>query len=870
MSLKLINPLSSITTNSSRTSRSLLLSKGQELSSGLKDKKNNITDNIVGNNLKNSSKLMNAVKLNSLNAVNTTKQAEVSLDQISNMIRTIKELSVTASSTYDKSTIDSLNARYKNEVRGLIKYIDQASFQNTDLFNGELENFKVRIGEDVDHNINVSIPKLLVTYKDLGVNDELSEKHKKQNEILLEIGTRVKNLRKEIQEMEKKIDITKEKEILRNLFDLQKSESEDQYPLELKKLEDLELEVNKSNLAYSSKKHKLGQELDETELKLVNLKNLKQHLEDEINIKNGELNLNLQKLEKKKKENLEYFIENDDLLTKAIAEKQKEFLEIKDTISKTTEDRDLNKAKLEKVSQEIGVLSDKTKKLQEEIDPLKEKQKNVLLKHSALEEKLKNQASIPNQNEESIKKKINKEEKSIIKSQNKIETYKTELEKIPQRLENEKKDKLAEENEILDTKNRLSTIQSLEVQVPLREQIIKEELESRYLRLNNINQNISTFEENLETYKSGIKKEEDKVVEANKKIKDLTDSLNSQNEQIGIQLELGNVNKELESLNKKIENLEKQIVLNNKNEKSLQTAKKEISELYNKNIEDISSFNNKLNSIKNEISKLENEKSSISESNAHSHFEEEITKIKEDFNLNNKTLLDKLNNIKEEMKSVSLVKQETANQILLLNKSYIDENNALDLKIKKQKELCSEIKQRISDLSNKIADMDNSESDDIESIGDLQNELSDLNKKEDELIEQLSQIKSEIEDFTNVSNSILKNHGGLFIREELENSNLIDAFNIRRTEEMLDTGIDKLFTISSNTNQTQLFLTESSDKITNSINLLNEVSDHFLSTNYQESSKQYKQASLSLHAQMSIRAQGDIVLNEILKRIENQ
>jgi len=93
MSLHLINPLSSTTTSSSRISRNILLSKGQELSSGLKDPENNITDHMIGSKLKNSSKLMNAVKLNSINAINMTKQAEDGLEHIANTIKTIKELS---------------------------------------------------------------------------------------------------------------------------------------------------------------------------------------------------------------------------------------------------------------------------------------------------------------------------------------------------------------------------------------------------------------------------------------------------------------------------------------------------------------------------------------------------------------------------------------------------------------------------------------------------------------------------------------------------------------------------------------------------------------------------------------------------------
>jgi biotin-(acetyl-CoA carboxylase) ligase len=86
---------------------------------------------------------------------------------------------------------------------------------------------------------------------------------------------------------------------------------------------------------------------------------------------------------------------------------------------------------------------------------------------------------------------------------------------------------------------------------------------------------------------------------------------------------------------------------------------------------------------------------------------------------------------------------------------------------------------------------------------------------------------------------------------------------------MIDIGIERLFGISSNTNQTQSFLSEASDKITSTINLLNEVSDDYLSTDYEEAAQKYKQASLSLRAQMSIRAQGEMIVGEILKRIEN-
>ena len=224
MSLHLINPLSSTTTSSSRISRNLLLSKGQELSSGLKDPENNITDHMIGSKLKNSSKLMSAVKLNSINAINMTKQAEDGLEHIANTIKTIKELSVTVSSSNDASTINSLNARYKSEVAGLIKYIDQAKFNDTNLFNGELQDLKVRIGEEFNHNITVSIPKLLVTYKDLGI--ENVENYNKQKEDLIEIGTRVQSIIKEIQDLENKLDTQKKQKDQCNLFNLQKHELE--------------------------------------------------------------------------------------------------------------------------------------------------------------------------------------------------------------------------------------------------------------------------------------------------------------------------------------------------------------------------------------------------------------------------------------------------------------------------------------------------------------------------------------------------------------------------------------------------------------------------------------------------------------------
>lgn len=883
MSLHLINPLSSTTTSSSRISRNLLLSKGQELSSGLKDPENNITDHMIGSKLKNSSKLMSAVKLNSINAINMTKQAEDGLEHIANTIKTIKELSVTASSSNDASTINSLNARYKSEVAGLIKYIDQAKFNDTNLFNGELQDLKVRIGEEFNHNITVSIPKLLVTYKDLGI--ENVENYNKQKEDLIEIGTRVQSIIKEIQDLENKLDTQKKQKDQCNLFKLQKDELEEKLPIELEKGESLKKELGNLDLLYEEDKNKLDQNLKEDLLKIDKLNNLKQGLNDEINTKKGELDLNLQKLEKEKKESLESFKADYDLLTKTIDKKQQEALLIQDNIAHITKDRDLNKAKLEKVSQEIGVLSDKTKKLQEEIDPLKEKQKNVLLKHSGLEEKLKNQSSILNQDEESIKEKISKAEKSIVRSKNHIEQHKTELEKIPQQLENEKIDKLETEKELqrLDDGLKEKTaeadkIKQLNKELGKEESGVKNVIEVNIDKLNQskiehqevldkININISTLEENSKTYEEGIKKEKDKIVKANKTIKDLTNNLNSQNEQIGIKLELDDANKELESLSKEIENLEKQIVLNNQNEQFLQTTKNEISELYNKNKEDISSFDNKLNSIKKEIFELENEKSSISENNAHSHLEEEITQMKEDFALDNNDLLNKLSDIEKEVKLASVHKAQTESQISELGKSYVDKSNNLKLGINKQQEFCSGLEKKILDLTKNIQDIEDSEPEDLEP---LENELLELKKEKAELIEESLKIKSDIEDFTNSSNNILKNHGGLFIREELENSKLVDALSIRQSEEMIDIGIERLFGISSNTNQTQSFLSEASDKITSTINLLNEVSDDYLSTDYEEAAQKYKQASLSLRAQMSIRAQGEMIVGEILKRIENQ
>jgi hypothetical protein len=64
------------------------------------------------------------------------------------------------------------------------------------------------------------------------------------------------------------------------------------------------------DLLYEEDKNKLDQNLKEDLLKIDKLNNLKQGLNDEINIKKEELDLNLQKLEKEKKENLESFIEN--------------------------------------------------------------------------------------------------------------------------------------------------------------------------------------------------------------------------------------------------------------------------------------------------------------------------------------------------------------------------------------------------------------------------------------------------------------------------------------------------------------------------------------------------------------------------------
>ena len=864
MSLHLINPLSSITTSASRISRNILLSKGQELSSGLKDPENNITDHMIGSKLKNSSKLMSAVKLNSINAINITKQAEDGLEHIANSIKTIKELMVTASSTNDASTINSLNARYKSEVVGLIQYIDQAKFNDTNLFNGELQDLKVRVGEEFNHNITVSIPKLLVSYEDLGI--EKIDKHIKQKEKLIEIGNDIKNITNNIKDLENKIDTQKKQKKQCTLFKLQKYESEEKLLIELKNGESLKEELDKLDLLYEEDKNELEKNLTEALLKIEELNNLKQGLHDAINIKKGELDLGLQKLEKKKKENLESFIENDDLLTKEIAEKEKESLEIKDMISQTKKERGLNKSKLEKVSQEIGVLSAETENFQNQINSLKKEQEKALLKHSTLKKEVKNQASNLNQDKESIKKEISKAKNSIVKSKKKIETYQNELEKIPQQLDDKQKDKVKEENEIVDTKSRLFEIQDLQVQVPLKEELIKEELDKRYVRLDNINKNISTLGENLETYKGGILSEEAKIIQSTKKIEELTNNLNSQNEQINTNLELEKVSKELKTLNKNIDQLEQKVVLNNNKEQTLQTSKAEVFGLYNKNNDDISDLVNKLNSINSKVEDLEKGKKSIADDNIQSQLEEKLTKMKEDFALDNKDLLNKLSNIEKEIKLASVNKAQTESQLLELGQSYVDKSNKLNLGINKQQEFCSGLEKKILDLTKKIQAIAHSG---VEDLKPLENELVELKNKKDELIEESLKIKYDIEDFTNFSNDILKKHGGLFIREELENSNLVDAHNIRQSEEMIDIGIERLFAIISNTNQTQSFLVNTSDKITSTINLLNEVSDDYLSTNYVEAAQQYKQALLSLRAQMSIRAQGEMIVNAILKRIES-
>ena len=163
MSLNLINPVGSSSTGSYRIHQNSLLNKAKELTSGLKDKLSNpINDQVTGCKFKNSASIITQIRSNTVYATNILSKTENDLEHIGNILEKIKEVVASATTNANSSDFNHLNDIYQNKVAELVKYIDNSRFDGRNLFDGSLQDLKVRVGEEFD-NIN-TIQSILFSY----------------------------------------------------------------------------------------------------------------------------------------------------------------------------------------------------------------------------------------------------------------------------------------------------------------------------------------------------------------------------------------------------------------------------------------------------------------------------------------------------------------------------------------------------------------------------------------------------------------------------------------------------------------------------------------------------------------------------------
>jgi hypothetical protein len=876
MSLSISNPVNSISVEASRTHQTILTRAGSELTTGVKDNFSNIIDYVIGYNLSDNALLLRGIKSSSSYVTNMISQANDSLDSIHKKLIDIKQSIVKCKPVIDNSLlINRLNYTYRGKVQETIRFIDNIKFDNRNLFDGSLSNFKVNVGKGFNHTFEINVPQLLTSYSQLGINNEAPEL---QNNLVI-IEDNIKRLNQEILTLKNRVNNKEKLEKQRELLILQKEVLE----LELSK------EYNFDNTLYEQLEdlkslheqdlNDLKIKRNETEKQIQDLSKRKKVIESDLRSAKENYDNDINYLNRDKEDVLEGFAKNTRLLEEKIEREASNKKQIEQKLKKVKVEFEKNKnlIQMDLEIQEKSLLE------QESDSSLLQ---NLKDKKDILEKELENLRSIVDkrQNNEKIKMELMQLDEKITALKigdinsytNKINSYKQQVPILELDLEkNIQKLPLAEKT-IEEANDKLKELEEIGSGIVIdapKEELTKE-LNKRKLNLETVKKNVETSKTNLNKCQNAIKNGLNKIdqyKELMNKKGELTMFINSENTDNKVDIDLSKISKELLILNKKIGELEHKVTSSKIKPEDLLSKKNELSNLQEKYNLKVESLNINLNKIQKNIIDLEDKTpSKLDNEKLLNDIESKAIILNKEFSTTNNALNLELKNIESELLGFYDSMNQLENDNKNLDESFNVKFEELELAIKKQ----DIAKQNIWKMGNEIDRIENAMGNIEQDIDLLQiNEedkesLIELENQKQEEIENLNQIKKDISSFIENNKESLRNQGGLFIREEFEGSNIINIKALENSEEQIDIALKRLSNIKLYVGSIKQFLISECDKISKEISLSSDLSNKYLATDYLQTSQKFVDSLRSLNAAISVNIHGDMIAKTVLKLIE--